>query len=94
MTKTQGIIRIENPEYRRRKVVRSIVSQTILQCLTFGAAILTYHYVAMPQVTNEAYIDGRLDGHKCALFTASIESANVPFPEVCKGWKPQWTPNK
>ena len=94
MMKSQGIIRIENPEYRRRKFIRSMILQSILQALTFCGAIVAYHYFAMPQLVNEAYIDGRLDGHKCAGLTASIESANVPFPEVCKGWKPQWTPNK
>ena len=94
MIESQGIIRIENPESRRRRFIRSFIAQSILQCLTFGAAIVTYHYAATPQIVNEAYIDGRLDGHKCAGLTASIESANVPFPEVCKGWKPQWTPNK
>ena len=92
MVESQGIL-IDSFKSRRR-FVRSFIAQSILQCLTFGAAIVAYHYFAMPQIVNEAYIDGRLDGHKCAGLTASIESANVPFPEVCKGWKPQWTPNK
>ena len=92
MVESQGIL-IDSFKSRRR-FVRSFIAQSILQCLTFGAAIVTYHYAATPQIVNEAYIDGRLDGHKCAGLTASIESANVPFPEVCKGWKPQWTPNK
>ena len=93
MIESQGIL-IDSFKSRRRRFIRSAISQSILQCLTFGAAIVTYHLIAMPQIVNEAYIDGRLDGHKCAGLTASIESANVPFPEVCKGWKPQWTPNK
>ncbi len=94
MIESQGIIRIENPEYRRRRFVRSMISQSILQALTFAGAIVAYHLVAMPQIVNEAYIDGRLDGHKCALVTASIENPAIPFPAVCKGWKPQWIPNK
>ena len=93
MTESQ-IVLIDSFESRRRRFIRSFIAQSILQALTFGAAIVTYHLIAMPQIVNEAYIDGRLDGHKCAGLTASIESANVPFPEVCKGWKPQWTPNK
>ncbi len=93
MIESQGIL-IDSFKSRRRRFIRSAISQSILQCLTFGAAIVTYHLIAMPQIVNEAYIDGRIDGHKCAGLTASIGSANVPFPEVCKGWKPQWTPNK
>ena len=93
MTESQ-IVLIDSFEYRRRRFIRSMILQSILQALTFGAAIVTYHYFATPQIVNDAYIDGRLDGHKCAGLTASIESADVPFPEVCKGWKPQWTPNK
>ena len=67
MTKTQGIIRIENPEYRRRKFMRSVISQSILQCLTFGAAIVTYHYVAMPQLIFEARQDGQSVGWSNAV---------------------------
>jgi len=93
MIKSQGIL-VESFKSRRRRFVRSMILQSILQALTFAGAIGAYHLIAMPQIVNEAYIDGRLDGHKCAGLTASIESANVPFPEVCKGWKPQWTPNK
>ena len=88
MTESQ-IVLIDSFEYRRRRFIRSFIAQSILQALTFGAAIVAYHLIAMPQIVNEAYIDGRLDGHKCALLPSSI-----PFPEVCKGWKPQWTPNK
>ena len=94
MLKTHGALRLKNTPQRRSRFIRSMLLQTILQCLTATGVIVTYHYISMPQIVNEAYIDGRLDGHKCALFTASIENANVPFPEVCKGWKPQWTPNK
>ena len=61
MTKTQGIIRIETPEYRRRKFTKSFIAQTVLQCFTFGAAILTYHFVGMPQLTQEAYQNGRIE---------------------------------
>ena len=93
MVESQGIL-IDSFKSRRRRFIRSAIAQSILQCLTFAGAIGAYHLIAMPQIVNEAYIDGRLDGHKCAGLTASIESANVPFPEVCKGWKPQWTPNK
>ena len=88
MLKPHGTLRLKNPQ-RRRNVLRSAVAQTILQTLTFGAAIVTYHYFAMPQLVNEAYVDGRLDGHKCAGLTTSIESASIPFPAVCKGWRPQ-----
>ena len=58
MTESQGIIRIENPEYRRRKFIRSFLAQSILQALTFGAAIVTYHLIAMPQLVDFARQDG------------------------------------
>ena len=58
MMKSQGIIRIENPEYRRRKFVRSMILQSILQALTFCGAIGAYHYFATPQIVDFARQDG------------------------------------
>ena len=58
MTESQGIIRIENPESRRRRFIRSFIAQSILQALTFGAAIVTYHLIAMPQLVDFARQDG------------------------------------
>ncbi len=58
MAQTKGIIRIENPEYRRRRFVRSMILQSILQALTFAGAILTYHYLGMPPAVDDAYARG------------------------------------
>ena len=58
MIESQGIIRIENPEYRRRRFVRSMILQSILQTLTFAGAIGGYHYFAMPQLVDLARQDG------------------------------------
>ena len=58
MAQTKGIIRIENPEYRRRRFVRSMILQSILQALTFAGAIGAYHYFAMPQLVDLARQDG------------------------------------
>ena len=57
MTESQ-IVLIDSFEYRRRRFVRSFIAQSILQCLTFGAAIVTYHLVAMPQLVDFARQDG------------------------------------
>ena len=57
MTKSQGIL-IDSFKSRHCRFIRSFVLQSILQCLTFGAAIVTYHNVAMPQLTLEARQDG------------------------------------
>ena len=58
MIESQGIIRIENPESRRRRFILSFIAQSILQALTFGAAIVTYHLIAMPQLVDFAHRDG------------------------------------
>ena len=58
MIESQGIIRIENPESRRRRFIRSAIAQSILQCLTFASAIGAYHYFATPQIVNDARQDG------------------------------------
>ena len=57
MTESQ-IVLIDGFEYRRRKFIRSFIAQSILQALTFGAAIVTYHLVAMPQLVDFARQDG------------------------------------
>ena len=57
MTESQ-IVLIDSFEYRRRRFVRSFIAQSILQCLTFGAAIVTYHLIAMPQLVDFARQDG------------------------------------
>ena len=57
MTESQ-IVLIDSFEYRRRKFIRSFIAQSILQALTFGAAIVTYHLVAMPQLVDFARQDG------------------------------------
>ena len=57
MTESQ-IVLIDSFEYRRRRFVRSFIAQSILQALTFGAAIVTYHLVAMPQLVDFARQDG------------------------------------
>ena len=58
MMKSQGSIRIENPEYRRIRFVRSMILQSILQALTFAGAIAVYHYAATPQIVDFARQDG------------------------------------
>ena len=57
MIKSQGIL-VESFKSRRRRFVRSFVAQSILQALTFGAAIVTYHLIAMPQLVDFAHQDG------------------------------------
>ena len=57
MVESQGIL-IDSFKSRRRRFIRSAISQSILQCLTFGAAIGAYHYFATPQIVNEARQDG------------------------------------
>jgi hypothetical protein len=44
--------------HRRKFVTRSLVAQTIIQFITFGSAILSYHYFVMPQIKFDAYQDG------------------------------------
>ena len=57
MTKSQVLL-IDSLESRRRRFVRSFIAQSILQALTFGAAIVTYHLIAMPQIVDFARQDG------------------------------------
>ena len=57
MIESQGIL-IDSFKSRRRRFIRSAIAQSILQCLTFGAAIGAYHYFATPQIVNEARQDG------------------------------------
>ena len=57
MTESQ-IVLIDSFESRRRRLIQSFISQSILQCLTFGAAIVTYHLIAMPQLVDFARQDG------------------------------------
>ena len=57
MTESQAFL-IDSFESRRRRFIRSFIAQSILQCLTFGAAIVTYHLVAMPQIVDFARQDG------------------------------------
>ena len=57
MTESQ-IVLIDSFESRRRRFIRSFIAQSILQALTFGAAIVTYHLVAMPQLVDFARQDG------------------------------------
>jgi hypothetical protein len=47
--------------HHRKFITRSLVFQTILQFITFGSAILSYHYVLMPQLTRDAYQNGRIE---------------------------------
>jgi len=58
MSQTKGYVRIETAEQHRRRMDRSLLHQTVLQCLTFGAAILTYHFVGMPPAVDDAYARG------------------------------------
>ena len=58
MIESQGILIDSFKSRRRRRFVRSFIAQSILQCLTFGAAIVTYHLVAMPQLVDFARQDG------------------------------------
>ena len=57
MTESQ-IVLIDSFESRRRRFIRSSIAQSILQALTFGTAIVTYHLVAMPQIVDFAHQDG------------------------------------
>ena len=57
MTESQ-IVLIDSFESRRRRLIRSFVTQSILQALTFCGAIAFYHYAAMPQLVDFARQDG------------------------------------
>ena len=57
MTESQ-IVLIDSFESRRRRFIRAFITQSILQALTFGAAIVTYHLIAMPQLVDFARQDG------------------------------------
>ena len=58
MTTLQKRIETELSEYQHRKLTKSLLHQTVLQCVTFGAAILTYHFVGMPPAVDDAYVRG------------------------------------
>ena len=73
MTKSQTIL-IDSFKSRRRCFIRSAISQSILQCLTFGSAIGAYHYFATPQLIIEARQDGQAAGWASAVrLTCPIE---------------------
>jgi len=57
MIESQGIL-VESFKSRRRRFVRSMILQSILQTLTFAGAIGAYHYFAMPQLVDFARQDG------------------------------------
>ena len=63
MTTLQERVESELSESRRIRFIRSAIAQSILQALTFGAAIGTYHYFATPQLVDFA----RQDGWNCAV---------------------------
>ena len=67
MLKTHGTLRLKKNPQRRRKLLRSAIAQTILQCLTFAGAIVTYHYTALPQLTDEARKEGQAIGWQNAV---------------------------
>jgi len=69
MLKTHGTLRLKNTPQRRRRFIRSMFLQTILQCLTFAGAIVTYHYTALPQLTDEARKEGQSIGWQNAIRT-------------------------
>ena len=58
MTTLQERVESELSESRRRKFVRSVILQSILQALTFAGAIGVYHYFATPQIVDFARQDG------------------------------------
>ena len=58
MTTLQERVESELSESRRIRFIRSAIAQSILQALTFGAAIGTYHYFATPQLVDFARQDG------------------------------------
>jgi hypothetical protein len=66
MIESQGIL-IDSFKSRRRRFIRSAIAQSILQCLTFGAAIVTYHYFATPQLIIEARQDEQAAGWNSAF---------------------------
>lgn len=67
MTKSHGTIHIKKTPQRRSRFLRSLLLQTILQCLTFSGAIVTYHYTALPQLTDEARKEGQAIGWQNAV---------------------------
>lgn len=67
MLKTRGTFRLKKNPRRRRNVLRSAVAQTVLQTLTFCAAIVTYHYTALPQLTDEARKESQAIGWQNAV---------------------------
>ena len=58
MTTLQERVESELSESRRIRFIRSAIAQSILQALTFGAAIAVYHYFATPQLVDFARQDG------------------------------------
>ena len=58
MTTLQERVESELSESRRIRFIRSAIAQSILQALTFGAAIAVYHYAATPQLVDFARQDG------------------------------------
>ena len=66
MTESQ-IVLIDSFESRRRRFIRSFIAQSILQALTFGAAIVTYHNFVTPQLVDLAQQDGKVAGWNSAI---------------------------
>ena len=62
MLKTHGTLRLKNTPQRRSRFIRSMLLQTILQCLTATGVIVTYHYISMPQIVKRHISTGGLMG--------------------------------
>ena len=66
MIKSHGTIHLKNTPQRRRRFLRSLLLQTILQCLTATGVIVTYHYIASFQAPSETYEQGYGQGYRHA----------------------------
>ena len=66
MIKSQKIL-VKSLTSHRRKFTRSLIAQTVIQTLTFGAAIVTYHVMVTPQVIIEALHEGQAIGWQNAI---------------------------
>ena len=66
MIKSQGTIRIK-PKSSRRRFIRAVIAQAILQAMTATGAIVLYHHTALPQLTIEARQQGQAIGWQNAI---------------------------
>jgi hypothetical protein len=67
MTTHKGTIRIETNEQYRRRMLISLVGQTLLQAATALGSFWVYHHVALPGLLKESYQNGQAYGWNNAV---------------------------